>query len=45
MLANGDLERRCAYSEVFSVRASLISTDGFDVILDAMNKSVGVSPG
>ena len=43
MLANGDLEGRLAYSEIASVRFSiLIFTDVLDVILVAMNKGVAV---
>ena len=43
MLANGNLEGRLAYSEIASVRFSiLIFTDVLDVILVAMNKGVDV---
>ena len=46
MLANGNLEGRLAYSEIASVRFSiLIFTDVLDVILVAMNKGVGVFAG
>lgn len=45
ILASGDLERRRAYSESFSVRLSiLIFTDGLDV-LGAINKGVDVFAG
>ena len=45
MCASGDLEGRIAYSEVFSVRASFLSTDGLDVILATMNKGVDILAG
>lgn len=46
MLANGDLEGRLAYSEIASVRFSiLIFTDVLDVILVAMNKGVDAFAG
>ena len=45
MPASGDLEGRFAYSEVFSIRASILSTDGLDVVLVAMNKGVDILAG
>lgn len=46
MLASGDPEGRLAYSESVHVRLSiLITTDGLDVVLGAMNKGVGVFAG
>lgn len=45
MLASGDLEGRLAYSEVFSVRASIRSTDGLDAALAAMDKGVDAFAG
>ena len=46
MLASGDLERRLALSESFSVKHPiLIFTDGPDIFLGAMNKGVGVFAG
>lgn len=43
MLANGNLKGDCVYSEIASVRFSiLIFTDVLDVILVAMNKGVDV---
>ena len=42
MRTSGDLEGRIAYSEVFSIRASFLSTDGPDVFLGAMDKGVDI---
>ena len=40
MRASGDLESRIAYSKVYSIRPSILSTDGLDVVLGVMNKGV-----
>ena len=38
--ASGDLESRIAYSKVYSIRPSILSTDGLEVVLGVMNKGV-----